>query len=182
MNKNIIVIAASPRLNGNSDTLADQFIKGAKASGHNIEKISLINKNIQFCKGCLVCQHDKTCVIKDDANFIVEKIKNADVVVFATPVYFYQMCGQMKTLIDRTNPLFFQDYQFRDIYLIATCADKEKSSLDGTTKGLQGWIDCFEKTKLKGIIRGLGIDQYGDVKNHQSVLQEAFLLGKNIGK
>ena len=180
MKHNILVISTSPRKNGNSDVLADEFVKGANESGHNVEKISLINKNIQFCKGCLMCQQKKPCIIKDDAHEIVEKMKNADVIVFATPIYFYEMSGQMKTLIDRTNPLFIQDYRFRDIYFIATCADKQEKSMDGAIKGLLGWIECFEKSKLKGVIKGLGIDQYGDVKNHVDIMKEAYLLGKNI--
>ena len=114
--KKVIIISTSPRVHGNSDTLAAYFANGARESGHDVEEISLTNKNINFCKGCLVCQNNKPCVIKDEANKIIESIKNADVVVFATPIYFYEMCGQMKTLLDRTNPLFIQDYQFRDIY------------------------------------------------------------------
>lgn len=180
MEKNILVISTSPRKHGNSDILADCFIKGATENGHNIEKITLIDKNINFCKGCLVCQEKKACIIKDNANEIVEKIKNADIVVFATPIYFYEMSGQMKTLIDRTNPLFVQDYQFRDIYLIATCADKVENSMDAAIKGLQGWIECFENTRLTGVIKGLGIDQYGDVKTHEDVMKETYLLGKGI--
>lgn len=180
MKKNILVISTSPRKHGNSDILADCFIKGAGEKGHNVEKITLIDKNIQFCKGCLVCQQMKPCIMDDDANEIVNKMKKADIVVFATPIYFYEMSGQMKTLIDRTNPLFVQDYQFRDIYLIATCADKGENSIDCAVKGLQGWIECFENTKLTGVIKGLGIDQYGDVKIHEDVMKEAYLLGKII--
>lgn len=180
MKYNILVISTSPRKAGNSDVLANQFIKGASENGHNVEKISLINKDVQFCKGCLVCQQKKPCVIKDDANEIVKKMKSADVIVFATPIYFYEMCGQMKTLLDRTNPLFIEDYKFRDIYLLATCADDDENAIDGAIKGLQGWIACFEKSVLKGVIKGLGIDQYGEVKNHKEVMNEAYLLGKAI--
>lgn len=101
-------------------------------------------------------------------------------VVFATPIYFYEMCGQMKTLLDRTNPLFIQDYQFRDIYLLATCADENEDAIDIAIAGLKGWIQCFDKCKLKGVIKGLGIDQYGAIKEHNDKLQEAYELGKKI--
>ena len=101
-------------------------------------------------------------------------------VVFATPIYFYEMCGQMKTLLDRTNPLFIQDYQFRDIYLLATCADENEDAIDIAIAGLQGWIQCFDKCKLKGVIKDLGIDQYGAIKEHNDKLQEAYELGKKI--
>lgn len=93
------------RTAGNSDILADYFLKGAEESQNIVEKVFLVNKKIEFCKGCLSCQNTGKCIIKDDANEIIEKIKNSDVVVFSTPIYFYEMAGQMKTLLDRTNPL-----------------------------------------------------------------------------
>ena len=78
-------------------------------------------------------------------------MKDAEVIAFATPIYFYEMCGQMKTLLDRSNPLFPSDYAFRDIYLLATAADSAESSMDGAVKGLEGWIACFEKAALRGV-------------------------------
>ena len=98
MHKKIVVIATSLRTNGNSETLGDSFIEGAKASGHEVEKITLIHKQIQFCKGCLACAKLQKCVIQDDANAITESMRAADVIVFATPVYYYDRCGQMKTM------------------------------------------------------------------------------------
>lgn len=180
MSKDILVIASSPRKGGNSETLADEFIKGAEAAGNNVEKISLADKTISFCKGCLVCQKTGHCVIHDDAELIAQKILTHEVIVFATPVYFYGMCGQMKTMLDRTNPLFPAEYAFRDIYLIATSADDSENAMDGTIKGLQGWIDCFEKTTLKGMVCGLGVDEYGAVLKMPELLQEAYNLGKAI--
>lgn len=105
MNKKVLVISTTLRKEGNSDILADYFLKGAEESQNIVEKVFLINKKIEFCKGCLSCQNTGKCIIKDDANEIIEKIKNSDVVVFSTPIYFYEMAGQMKTLLDRTNPL-----------------------------------------------------------------------------
>lgn len=67
-------------------------------------------KNIRFCKGCLACQKTQHCVINDDAPAIVAKMHDADVIVFATPIYYYEMCGQLKTLLDRANPLYSSDY------------------------------------------------------------------------
>lgn len=179
-NKNILVISTSLHKGGNSDLLADSFIKGAKENTNHVEKVSLVDQDIHFCKGCLVCQKTNSCVIKDDANSIINKIKEADVVVFSTPVYFYEMSGQMKTLLDRTNPLFSDEYNFRDIYLLATCADENEKSIDNLISGLNGWIECFDKSTLKGVIKGVGIDQYGDIKNHQDVLNKAYIMGKNI--
>lgn len=180
MNKKVLVISTTLRKNGNSDILADNFIKGALESKNDVEKISLIGKKIEFCRGCLVCQKTQKCVIDDDMKEIIEKIKNSDVIVFATPIYFYEMAGQMKTLLDRTNPLFTDEYKFRDIYLLSTSADTEERAMDGAIKGLEGWIECFEKSTLKGIIKGVGADVVGSIKKYDEILKEAYELGKNI--
>lgn len=177
--KNIFIISTSLRNGGNSEALADAFKRGAVENGHNVEEISLRDKNIGFCNGCLACQSTQKCVIQDDANMIIEKMRDADVLVFATPIYFYEMCGQMKTLLDRTNPLFPAQYSFRDIYLLAASADEDLAAMDGAVKGLQGWIDCFEKTSLSGVVRGVGATQTGDIRKATAALQAAYLMGKN---
>ena len=96
--KKVIVISTSLRHGSNSDMLAKKFVEGAKTAGNEVEKISLVDKSIQFCKGCLACQKLGRCVINDDANEIMAKVLNADVVCWATPIYYYEMSGQMKTL------------------------------------------------------------------------------------
>lgn len=106
MSKNILVISASLRNGSNSDMLADEFMRGALESGNKAEKITLRGKSINFCKGCLACQKTGKCVIKDDMAEILPKMQQADVICFASPVYFYDMCGQLKIFLDRTNPLF----------------------------------------------------------------------------
>lgn len=179
MSKNVLIISTSPRKGGNSDILADEFAKGAAQAGHNVEKISLYNKTINFCKGCLVCQKTQRCIIHDDADTIAQKMLTADIIVFATPIYFYEMSGQMKTMLDRSNPLYTTDYSFRDIYLLATAADGEESAMDGAIKGLQGWIECFEKARLAGVIRGLGVDNVGAIKN-LPFMQAAYDMGKSV--
>lgn len=180
MNKKILVISTSLRKGGNSDTLAEEFIRGAKETGNNVEKICLEGKTIGFCKGCLVCQKTQKCVIKDDADNIVQKVKNADAVVFATPIYYYEMSGQMKTLLDRCNPLFSSNYSFRDVYLIATAADSSLGAVDVAVKGLEGWIACFAKAKLSGVFRGVGVTDIGDIQHHEKLMSEAYEMGKAI--
>ena len=148
MKKNILILSTSPRKNGNSEMLAREFARGAEEAGHNVELLSLHDKTIGFCKGCLACQKTQQCVIHDDADAIVRKMKDAEVIAFATPIYFYEMCGQMKTLLDRLNPLYSTDYSFRDIYMIATAAENDESTFEKAYNGLQGWADCFEKASL----------------------------------
>ena len=143
-----------------------------------MEKIVLYDKTIGFCRGCLACQKTLRCVIRDDADAIAQTMRSAEVIVFATPIYFYEMCGQMKTLLDRTNPLFPSDYAFRDIYLLASAADGAESAMDGAVKGLQGWIDCFEKARLKGVVRGVGVTGVGEIQNVPAALKAAYDLGR----
>lgn len=180
MSKRILVLSTSPRIGGNSETLADVFIKGAEEAGHETKKICLYDKKIEFCKGCLGCQTTGKCILRDDAERIIAQMKAMDVLVFATPIYFYEMSGQMKTLLDRTNPLFPAEYEFRDIYLLATSADEEESSMEAAVKGLEGWISCFEKSRLAGVVRGTGADKKGAIEECGEALSSAYEMGRNV--
>ncbi len=177
--KKVIVISTSLRHGSNSDMLAEKFAEGAKAAGNEVEKISLVGKNIQFCKGCMACQKMGRCVIKDDVNDIMAKVLNADVVVWATPIYYYEMSGQMKTLIDRMNAMYEQDYQFRDVYLLTTAAENEEETPKRAETGLTGWIDCYPKSRLAGTLFCGGVNDAREIKGNPR-LQEAFELGKSI--
>ena len=101
--KKVLIISSSPRSGGNSDTLCDEFLKGAEAAGNVVEKISLRKKKINYCTGCGFCYEHKTCTQKDDMAEILDKMISSDVIVFASPIYFYTMCGQLKTMIDRSE-------------------------------------------------------------------------------
>ena len=120
------------------------------------------------------------CVQKDDIADIMAKVKNVEVIVYATPIYYYEMCGQMKTLLDRLNPLYSADYLFRDIYMIATAAENEESAFEKAYNGLQGWVDCFEKASLKGMVGGGGIDAANTAEDHVDIMKKAYELGKNL--
>lgn len=178
--KTVLIISTSPRKGGNSEMLADAFAEGAREAGHQVEKICLYDKTINFCKGCLACQKTQRCVIHDDADVIAQKMKAADTLAFATPIYYYEMCGQMKTMLDRSNPLFPSDYAFRDIYLLASAAENEESAVDGAVNGLNGWIACFEKARLKGVVRGVDTTDPGDIRRNAPALEAAFVMGKKV--
>ena len=179
MAKKILVISTSPRKGGNSDRLAEEFVRGALDSGNQVEKITLFDKKIAFCKGCLGCQKTQRCVIGDDANIITKKMRVADILVFATPIYYYEMCGQMKTMLDRSNPLYADDYQFRDIYLLAAAAEEDESAMEGAIHGLQGWISCFDKACLKGTVFGGGVSALKEIEGHPA-LNKAYEMGAAI--
>ena len=177
--KKVIVISTSLRRGSNSDMLAEKFVEGAKTAGNDVEKISLVGKNIQFCKGCLGCQKLGHCIINDDVNDITSKVLQADVVCWATPIYYYEMSGQMKTLIDRMNAMYSQEYQFRDVYLLTTAAENETETPKRAETGLTGWIDCYPKSRLAGTLFCGGVNEAREIAENPK-LQEAFNLGKNL--
>lgn len=180
MSKKVLVISTSLRQNSNSDLLAQKFAQGAREAGHQVEFVSLRGKDLRFCTGCMACMKGPRCVIQDDANAIVEQMGKAEVICFATPVYYYEMSGQMKTLLDRANPLYNADYAFRDIYLLTASAEAEDSASDGAVNGLKGWIACFEQARLAGVVRGGGVDAPGQMAQETKKLAEAYELGKRI--
>ncbi len=174
-----MIISASPRKGGNSEMLAKEFERGAQDAGCEVETVSLRCKSIGFCRGCFACVKLGRCVIGDDAVEIAEKMRNADVLVFATPVYYYSVSGQLKTMLDRANPLYGGDYRFTDVYLLATAAEDEKTTVEGTVKAVQGWVDCFERAKLSGVVFAGGVNDVGDIAGHKG-LTEAYEAGKNV--
>ena len=178
--KNVLIISTSLRGGSNSELLAKECARGAEEAGNRVELLSLRGKKIQYCIGCLSCIKTGKCVQKDDAPEIMEKLRRADVLVFATPIYYYEMCGQMKTLLDRMNPLYSSDYAFREVYMIATAADGGDTTFEKAYNGLQGWVDCFPKAKLCGLVAGEEIGDPKDAVNHPDVMEKAYRLGKEV--
>jgi putative NADPH-quinone reductase len=177
--KNIVVISTSLRVSSNSDLLAEEFLKGAKSAGHKVEKVELLGTQIAFCRGCFACSKLGQCVIDDDVNDIMKKVMHADVVVWATPIYYYEMSGQMKTLIDRMNAMYNLDYKFREVYLLTTAAEDEEFVPKRAEAGLTGWIDCYPKARLAGTLFCGGVNKPNEIKGNAK-LKEAFDLGKSV--
>lgn len=176
----VLVISTSLRAKSNSDILADRLIAGAKDVGHEVEKISLKGKEIKFCIGCLACQKTQKCVLKDDVAEILDKVKNAETLVFVTPIYYYEMCGQMKTLLDRLNPLYSSDYKFRNVYMLSTAAEDEDYTPEKAENGLLGWVDCFEKVELKQTLFCGGINDAGEALGKTEEQEEAYEFGRSL--
>lgn len=177
--KNVLIINSTFRKGGNSEALAKQFQKGAEEAGNTVNTVNLRNIDLKFCIGCLSCLKTGKCVHTDGVNDLLPIVKNADVLVFATPVYYYSLCGQLKTFLDRLNPLYGQDNKFKEVYLLTTAADTEKSAMDGTIKAVQGWIDCFNGVNLKGVVYGIGADAIGTVQK-TAAFTEAYEMGKSV--
>ncbi len=180
MSKKVLIISTSLRPNANSEILSHEVERGAKEVGHEVEFVTLKDKEIKFCKGCLACQKLGKCVINDDANEITLKMKEADVIVWATPVYYYEMSGQMKTLIDRANSLFATGKNFTETYVITTSADSSKGVVQTVLNGVKGWVTCFSNLELKGYLEAGGLDNPNDAQNRKELLEQAYNMGKNI--
>lgn len=179
MSKNILVLSASPRKGGNSDTLCNEFIRGAVESGHNAEKIFLRDHKINYCTGCVVCNSTHQCIQKDDMAEILDKMVHADAIVMATPVYFYTMDAQMKTLIDRTVPRY-TEISNKDFYFIITAADTDIKNMERTIEGLRGFTKgCLTNPHEKGIVYGIGAWQTGEVQ-HSPAMNQAFEMGSKV--
>lgn len=174
----VLAISSSPRKEGNSDVLCNQFLKGAKEAGHETEKVNLVNKEIAPCNACGACQKEHKCVRNDDMEEILEFMVEADVIVLATPVYFYSMCAQMKQLIDRSYSRFTEMIN-KKFYFIVTSADPEHKAVEETIMGLRGFLRCLPESEECGIVYGCGTWDKGDVYKHPA-LDKAYETGKNI--
>lgn len=179
MSKKILIISSSPRKGGNSDTLCDQFRKGAEEAGNSVDKIRLAEMKIDYCSACSACKKTGRCVKQDDMTMVIDKMRHADVIVLATPVYFYTMCAQMKTMIDRTLGGAQQfGLENKEFYLIATAA-AGKAAMGLTVDGLRGYLECLPGAKEMGVIYGAGAWQLGDIQGNPA-MQEAYRMGKSI--
>ena len=177
---NVLVISTSLRSRSNSEVLTERLAAGARDAGHQVEEISLKGKELKYCIGCLACQKTQRCVQKDDAVWIAEKMLNADTLVFSTPIYYYEMSGQMKTLLDRMNPLYSADYRFRRVYMLSVAAEDEAHTPEKAVSGLEGWVDCFEKAKLCGSLFVGGLNESGEAAENAVALEKAYQFGKNL--
>ena len=178
MAKKIVVLSGSPRKGGNSELLCDQFIRGAVEIGNLVEKIFVCDMKINYCTACDACQgNGGACVQKDDMAAILDKMICADVLVMATPVYFYTMNAQMKTVIDRTYARYTA-VSNKEMYFIMTAAVGNKELLERTLESFRGFTACLNGAKEKGVIYGTGVWNKGDIRSSPA-MDQAYEMGKN---
>ena len=175
MSKQVLILSGSPRKAGNSDVLCDQFMKGAQEAGHRVQKVRVAEKRIGYCTGCGACQGKGACAQKDDMVPILESMVAADVIVLATPVYFYTMCAQLKTMIDRTVARY-TDVTGKEFYFILAAADSRKETLGRTVEEFRGFLDCLDGSKEKGIVYGTGAWGIGAIQ-HSGAMKQAYEMG-----
>lgn len=177
--KNVLILSGSPRKEGNSDILCNEFAKGAEESGNKVEKIRVADKKIGYCHGCYYCtSHNGECAIKDDMAEILQKMIDADVIVLASPVYFYSIDAQLKALIDRTVARW-TEVKNKEFYYIATCADEENQSIETTLSCFRGYADCVDGAVEKGVIYGVGAYEKGKIK-FSPAFKRAYEMGKSV--
>lgn len=178
MPKNIVIISSSPRKGANSDTLCDQFYVGALDAGHNVEKIFLKDKNINYCTGCGYCTDNHVCAQKDDMIDILEKLVKADIIVLASPIYFYTICGQLKTFIDRCCARY-TEISNKTFYYIFTAADTNENAVKRAQTDLEGFLYCLENPNIAGELHALGVWKGGDIYG-TDYPQKTYAMGKAI--
>ena len=174
--KNVLVISASPRRGGNTDLLCDEFIRGAKEVGGNVEKVFLDDYKIDFFHE----QHEQSAdsVSADDqAPVIIDKMVKADIIVLSSPVYYMNIDGQLKTLMDRC--FRNQGLGGKEFYYITACADAEDSTAETAIFAFRGFVVCLPDPVERGMVKALGMGRKGAVEQSQ-YMQEAYLLGKTI--
>jgi len=174
--KKVLIISGSPRIGGNSEMLCDEFAFGAAEAGHQVEKISLAGKKIGFCTACYACR-TTGCPQKDDAQEIIGKMLEADVLVLATPVYFFTMCAQLKALIDR-SVMVYPRITGKDFYYLMTMAETSEKDFVGTIEALRGFVACCDKSRECGMICVPGVYEKGAIKGNGS-LEKARIMGRN---
>ncbi len=179
MSKKVLILSGSPRKGGNSDILCDEFMRGAEESGHSVEKINVAEKKIGYCKACYFCKKSNgKCVIDDDMAEVLQKMIDTDVIVLASPVYFYSIDAQLKAVIDRTVARWLE-VKDKEFYYIVTCADEENESCERTLECFRGYADCVNGAIERGVIYGTGVYEKGKIKDTPA-MQQAFEMGKAV--
>ena len=179
MSRKVLVLSASPRRGGNSDLLCNRFLLGARQAGHSAEKIFLKDKEINYCTGCGTCLNGiRRCPQKDDMAEVLEKMVAADIIALATPVYFYTMNAQMKTLIDRTCARYAEISGKQFVFIVAAAGDS-RPAMESTLEGFRAFLSCLNSPKEMGVVYGTGAWNMGDIQD-KPAMKEAIALGAAI--
>ena len=190
--KRIVVIQGGGRPRRNTAQLIDSFKRGAEEAGHSVEVISLLRNEVKSCLGCNACRYGKPCVQKDSFNDLVPKIKEADLLVFASPLYFWTVSSRIKAFIERfyciaeedPNPPLgrYERYPVKDCALLMTAADNFFWTFDQAVSYYQFALVNYIGFHDKGMLLAGGC---GDTNGKPQIdktdhLQKAYSFGKNI--
>lgn len=176
--KKVLILSGSPRKGGNSDTLCNEFMKGAVETGNEVEKIFVADKKIGYCKACYACKKTGICAIKDDMTNVLQKMLDADVIVLSSPVYFYSISAQLKAVIDRTVARWLE-FKNKEFYYIMTAAENAPTTMNCTLECFRGLAVCLEGSKEMGVIFAKGVYERGAI-NGTPFMQQAYKMGKSV--
>ena len=183
--KRVLIVTSSPRKNGNSTILALKAAEGVTTEGGIAEIAAIGNLNIAPCNACDSCRAkpDAGCIIKDDMQPLYQKIEEADGIIFASPVYWFNMSAQMKLFIDRTYAVHSENgYALtgKDVAVILTYED-EDIYVSGGINALRSFKDIFAyvKANFVGVLYG-SANKAGEIQSNSKLLEKAYNLGKKI--
>ncbi len=176
--KKILVLTGSPRRNGNSNTLASQFIKGAAEAGHEVARFDAAFRRVTPCSACNSCGMNGPCVFRDDFEFVREHIVDADVVAFVTPMYYFGISAQLKAVIDRFYAINGQIHVPKKAVLMMTYADTAASEAVPITTYYEVLINYLGWEDAGRVIAG-GVWSVGAV-NRTRFMDDAYRLGLSL--
>ena len=170
MTKKVVIISSSPRKGQNSDTLCDEFLRGAQDAGNDAVKYFLENVEFSSCKACYKCKTPEMKCFQDDGIAeILDDMMDADVIVYATPVYYFEMCGTLKMFFDRCYPIF-RHLENKDFYIILAAG----SSCGDALTGLKSFIGFAKNPTIKEVF-----EVFGNVKSQEDTLKKVYDAGLN---
>lgn len=179
MSRKVLILSGSPRKGGNSETLCHRFEEGARDAGNSVEFLRVCDLAIGYCTGCDGCVRTGKCCIRDDMSMVSERMMDADVLVLSSPVYFYTISAQIKTLIDRTVP-FYQKLSGKEVYFVVTAADPNEDSLELAVESFRGFTrDCLPDCIEKGVIKATGVWGRGEVDSTE-FMDIAYRMGRSV--
>lgn len=184
MGKRMLVFKGSPREKGNSSILADRSAEGAKSAGAEVESFSLHMMDIRPCDACDVCQETGVCVLKDDMQLLYPKLREADAIVIASPIYWFTMNAQTKLFIDRWYALESPQgnaLKGKQFGILLTFGDTDPYS-SGAINAIRSFQDMFRYigANIGGMVYGTASNE-GDVLNQPKLLERAYKLGEKLG-
>jgi multimeric flavodoxin WrbA len=186
----VLGILGSPRKGGNTELLLEEALKGAEAEGAEIERLRLTDYNIIPCKECLACYKDGNCIILDDMAKIYPKLLEADIILLASPIFFYGVTAWAKALIDRCQALWSRKYQLKDPsygkegrkrkgFFISVGGTKGRKTFEGAILTAKYFFDVLN-AEYAGELVLREVDAKGDVLKHPEALQQAYEAGRKL--
>lgn len=175
---NIVVLTGSPRGEGNSNVLASEFARGAQDAGHGVFRFDSAKHKIHPCIGCEKCHMDGPCIFQDDFNLVRGKLLDADLIAFATPLYYFGFSSQLKTLIDRFFSINLKIMGNRQAVLMSVQANPRREYTDALISHYMTMLE-YLKWADAGRITASGARNIGDIQKTKYP-GEAYNLGKNL--